>query len=178
MPFPTIAANLRKRPRPQLHGFKDSERRLHFSDRSLKRLERVQEKRMDVNWAARPKWESTRTLEGRPARLLESHSGSQKGSMTLEFLGMLAGVAGILLLGAVYGYWIGTAANRRSWSGKKIKRVAGLPPALLGIVQLRPSFPTFSTITMQSQIRCGRSSPGSSGPSCRSSRCLSRLECF
>jgi type I restriction enzyme R subunit len=34
MPFPTIAANLRKRPRPQLHGFKGSERRLHFSDRS------------------------------------------------------------------------------------------------------------------------------------------------
>src|ERR1039458_7165433 len=36
MPFPTIAANLRKRPRPQLHGFKGSERRLHFSDRSPK----------------------------------------------------------------------------------------------------------------------------------------------
>src|ERR1017187_5409271 len=30
MPFPTIAANLRKRPSPQLHGFKGSERRLHF----------------------------------------------------------------------------------------------------------------------------------------------------
>ena len=37
MPFPTIAANLRKRPRPQLHGFKGSERRLHFSDRSQKK---------------------------------------------------------------------------------------------------------------------------------------------
>jgi hypothetical protein len=30
MPFPTIAANPRKRPKPQLHGFKGSERRLHF----------------------------------------------------------------------------------------------------------------------------------------------------
>lgn len=54
--------------------------------------------------------------------------------MTQETIGMITGVAGILLLGPVYGYWIGHAAKRRSWSGKKTKNVAWLPPIVLGLI--------------------------------------------
>ena len=54
--------------------------------------------------------------------------------MTQEAVGMIAGVAAILLLGPVCGYWIGNAAKRRSWSGKKTKNVAWLPPIVLGLL--------------------------------------------
>ena len=60
--------------------------------------------------------------------------------MTREAVGMIAGVAGMLLLGPVYGYWIGNAAKRRSWSGKKTKNVAGLPPIVLGLILQIASF--------------------------------------
>jgi hypothetical protein len=40
---------------------------------------------------------------------------------------MILGILGILVLGAVYGYWIGTVGKRHSWSGKKVKGVAGFP---------------------------------------------------
>ena len=42
----------------------------------------------------------------------------------------------LLLSAAVYGLLVGKAAKRRSWSGRKIKRVAFLPPALLALVAL------------------------------------------
>jgi len=60
--------------------------------------------------------------------------------MTRETVDLIAGVAGILLLGPVYGYCIGKAAKRRSWSGKKTKNVAGLPPMVLGLLLQIASF--------------------------------------
>jgi hypothetical protein len=44
-----------------------------------------------------------------------------------EAMGMILGILGILVLGALYGYWIGTVGKRHSWSGKKVKGVAGIP---------------------------------------------------
>jgi hypothetical protein len=46
----------------------------------------------------------------------------------------IIGCLGILILGAVYGYWIGIVGKRRSWSGKKVKIVALIPIPLVGVV--------------------------------------------
>lgn len=40
---------------------------------------------------------------------------------------MVAVAAGVLVLGLIYGYWIGTVGKRRGWPGQKIKWVAGGP---------------------------------------------------
>src|SRR6266542_1758354 len=57
--------------------------------------------------------------------------------MKLESLWMIAGVAGALVLGSIYGYCIGRLAKRRSWSVTRV-RVVSLPPLLLcaGIMML------------------------------------------
>ena len=46
----------------------------------------------------------------------------------------IIGCLGILALGALYGYWIGTVSKRRSWSGKKVKIVAMIPIPMAGVV--------------------------------------------
>jgi len=46
----------------------------------------------------------------------------------------IIGCLGILALGALYGYWIGTVSKRRSWSGKKVKIVAMIPIPMVGVV--------------------------------------------
>src|ERR1017187_5680765 len=57
MPFPTIAANLRKRPSPQLHGFKGSERRLHFSDRSRIFYRNTLNRKIEIERIPLPRYE-------------------------------------------------------------------------------------------------------------------------
>src|ERR1039458_934044 len=57
MPFPTIAANLRKRPSPQLHGFKGSERRLHFSDRSPSVSRNTLNRKIEIERIPLPRYE-------------------------------------------------------------------------------------------------------------------------
>jgi hypothetical protein len=54
--------------------------------------------------------------------------------MKQEVIWTIIGALGILVLSILYGYCIGTAAKRRSWSGKKVKRVAALPILGVGIV--------------------------------------------
>jgi hypothetical protein len=51
-----------------------------------------------------------------------------------EPIGVMIGLLGILILGALYGYWIGTVGKRRFWSGKRVKRVAGVPIMVVGLV--------------------------------------------
>jgi hypothetical protein len=46
---------------------------------------------------------------------------------------MIAAVIGILVLGVVYGYWIGTMGRKRAWAGHKIKWVAGGPLIAAGM---------------------------------------------
>ena len=59
------------------------------------------------------------------------------------------GCLGILVSGALYGYWIGTVAKRRSWSGKKVKVVALIPIPMVGVV-----------LAIASKITRGASGPG------------------
>ena len=46
----------------------------------------------------------------------------------------IIGCLGILVLGALYGYWIGTVGKRRSWSGKKVKIVSWIPIPMVAVV--------------------------------------------
>jgi len=43
-------------------------------------------------------------------------------------------VAGVLVLGLIYGYWVGSVGKRRGWPGQKIKWVAGGPLIAAGLV--------------------------------------------
>ncbi|MDP2997893.1 MAG: hypothetical protein Q8N47_10425 [Bryobacterales bacterium] len=56
--------------------------------------------------------------------------------MKQETIGMIAGILGILALGVLYSYWIGTVGKRRSWSRKSVKKVAGFPLMVGGLVPL------------------------------------------
>jgi zinc transporter ZupT len=45
-----------------------------------------------------------------------------------EKVWMIAGLLiGVFVLGALYGYWIGTVARRSHWSAKRVKRTTLLP---------------------------------------------------
>src|ERR1022692_110707 len=46
----------------------------------------------------------------------------------------IIGCLGILVLGALNGYWIGVVGKQRFWSGKKVKIVALIPIPLIGVV--------------------------------------------
>src|SRR5947207_15597260 len=56
--------------------------------------------------------------------------------MNRESIWMIAGLLGVLALGAAYGYWIGNIGKRRSWTYKTIKGVAGLPILGTGLILL------------------------------------------
>jgi hypothetical protein len=56
--------------------------------------------------------------------------------MRQESVWMITGLIGVLVLGALYGYWIGRIGKRRCWSGKKVKGVAAYPLMVCGLVLL------------------------------------------
>ena len=62
--------------------------------------------------------------------------------MTGDSTWMIAGMSGVLALGAIWGYAIGTAGKRREWSGKKIKGLAVFPLLIGGLIPLVASVVT------------------------------------
>jgi glucose uptake protein GlcU len=54
--------------------------------------------------------------------------------MGQESFWMMVGAVGTLVLGLLYGYWIGTIGKRRSWSFRRMKAFAGGPLLAIGLI--------------------------------------------